>query len=144
MIGKQLSFFEYENSFLSEFVTPCIWNTKDFTTIYFYGYGINRRGQMRNLTTNKIIFGKRKDTAYVKTPYIRHGLYVDGKSYEVVLHRLVACTFIKCLDRETYNQVNHIDENKQNNHYTNLEWVTRSENIAAWWKNEDKNQLKLL
>ena len=71
----------------------------------------------------------------------KQGLLKKGKCgreyYRVVLnknkekkyfdvHRLVAISFIdnpfkkKC--------VNHIDENKTNNHYSNLEWVTHKEN----------------
>ncbi|MBO3062747.1 NUMOD4 domain-containing protein [Mammaliicoccus fleurettii] len=49
----------------------------------------------------------------------------EKKYFDV--HRLVAINFIdnpfkkKC--------VNHIDENKTNNHYSNLEWVTHKENV---------------
>ena len=43
------------------------------------------------------------------------------------VHRLVAWEF--CLDNRDINlDVNHIDGNKQNNHYTNLEWCNRSKN----------------
>lgn len=45
------------------------------------------------------------------------------------VHRLVAELFVDG-KTETRNEVNHIDGNKENNHYTNLEWVTRSEQIS--------------
>lgn len=133
---KQLSLFEYENNFLSEFILPCFWNCIDYTTIYLYGYVINRRGQIKNINTNK--FMKARGDIY-----LRINPTVDGKKYEIYLHRVVACTFLKCHDRESYCIVNHIDGNKKNNHYTNLEWCNQSQNILHWHK-EDKNQLKLL
>ena len=47
------------------------------------------------------------------------------KHYRLV-HRLVAFAFIPLVDGKTH--VNHIDGNKDNNHYLNLEWCTPAEN----------------
>lgn len=49
------------------------------------------------------------------------------KSYSV--HRLVAKHFIK--NPKNKREVNHLDENKLNNHVSNLKWVTSKEN-ANW------------
>ncbi len=42
-------------------------------------------------------------------------------------HRLVAEHWID--NPDNLEQVNHIDENTVNNHYTNLEWMSRQDNI---------------
>lgn len=50
----------------------------------------------------------------------------DGVRRDVVVHRLVASAFVPnpCGKPD----VNHKDFNKGNNHYKNLEWVTKKEN----------------
>ncbi|MGD2273203.1 HNH endonuclease [Bacillus wiedmannii] len=49
-----------------------------------------------------------------------------GKTKYLRVHRLVALAFIPNPSEKTY--VNHIDENRKNNHVNNLEWVTPKEN----------------
>ncbi len=59
--------------------------------------------------------------------YWYYQLLRKGKKYMIWNHREVAKNFIPNI----YNkpEVNHIDGNKGNNHYSNLEWCTRMENI---------------
>lgn len=54
-------------------------------------------------------------------------LFIDKKRKDLKVHRLVAINFIDNIDNKTF--VNHIDGNKSNNDYTNLEWCTHLENI---------------
>lgn len=63
---------------------------------------------------------------YVEPSLVRGYLqaYVRGKRYYI--HRLVAEYF--CEKIPSKNQVNHKDGCKTNNNWTNLEWVTTSEN----------------
>ena len=46
------------------------------------------------------------------------------------IHRLVALHFIPNPAPKIRTEVNHIDGNVLNPHYTNLEWMSRSENQA--------------
>ena len=51
-----------------------------------------------------------------------------NKKMEYV-HRLVALRYCINPKPEEYHEVNHIDGNKTNNHYTNIEWCSRAQNI---------------
>lgn len=53
-------------------------------------------------------------------------LHKNGVSKNLYIHRLVAQHFIKNPDKKPV--VNHKDGDKLNNHYSNLEWMTVSEN----------------
>ncbi len=57
---------------------------------------------------------------------------VDGKTKKrkmTLIHRLVAFLFVSGITNGK-NIVDHIDENKLNNYYKNLEWVTPRENTT--------------
>jgi hypothetical protein len=60
-----------------------------------------------------------------KYPMISLRLHKGCK--HLYIHRLIALHFIP--NPKFKPEVNHIDGNKRNYHYTNLEWVTHSENI---------------
>lgn len=51
------------------------------------------------------------------------------------IHRIVAEVFIP--NPENKPEVNHKDRNIKNNHYTNLEWVTRKENMEHMYSGKD-------
>lgn len=53
----------------------------------------------------------------------------DGKRHKsIFVHRLVALAFVKNENKDLFTVVNHIDENKENNASTNLEWCTQKMN----------------
>jgi hypothetical protein len=60
--------------------------------------------------------------------YLRFKLCRNGNQSTVKVHRLVAEYFVKNLDPVQFEQVNHKDGIKTNNHYSNLEWVNASSN----------------
>jgi hypothetical protein len=58
--------------------------------------------------------------------YHRLNLANKGKKQNFFVHRLVAVAFIPNPENKPF--VNHIDGDKFNNHYSNLEWVSSHEN----------------
>ena len=69
---------------------------------------------------------------YRKDGYLKCAIMQNGKTHYFLTHRLIALAF---LPREHESmEVNHIDGNKQNNAVSNLEWVTRSQNIVHAYK----------
>ena len=60
-----------------------------------------------------------------KYGYFRVSLSKEGKVKAISVHRIVAMTFIEGNQNLT---VNHKDGDKLNNHFSNLEFISRSEN----------------
>jgi hypothetical protein len=61
--------------------------------------------------------------------YLNASLRIDdGISKCFYVHRLVALAFLPNPEHKT--DVNHKDSDPSNNHVTNLEWVSRAENMA--------------
>jgi len=71
--------------------------------------------------------GRMMKSSMTSHGYMRVVIQVDGKQSMKHCHRLVAEAFIP--NPDNLPQVNHIDGNRLNNHVSNLEWCTPSENL---------------
>ena len=88
----------------------------------FPNYQVSNHGRIKSNMTGKILSGNAQK-------YVMYGLRKEygGSQCTRLGHRLVAQEFVK--GYELNFQVNHIDENKLNNYYKNLEWVSVSDNL---------------
>lgn len=91
-------------------------------------YKVNSFGDVINYKTGL----KRK--LQVKSPgYPTLILSKNGKNRRFRIYKLVAEAFIG--ERPKGFHINHIDGNKLNNHFSNLEYVTQSQNCKHAWDN---------
>lgn len=85
---------------------------------------VSRKGVVISIQTGEIIESKINKTQY---PSFNFYNSVLGKSVSIAVHRLVALAWIHNPNPLAW-QVNHIDGDKTNFHWGNLEWTTPSEN----------------
>lgn len=88
----------------------------------FEHYEVSNHGRIRNQhkTILKQFYKERGDAIIT--------LSKNGKRSTHRVARIVAQTFLE--EDKKRNEVNHIDGNPKNNHISNIEWVTRQENIT--------------
>jgi HNH endonuclease len=106
-------------------------------------YSITEDGQIWDHVKNRWLKPCQNNCGYIQYFLFNTILYTK-KWYKV--HRLVAFTYIG-IPPTLKHEINHIDANKGNNHYSNLEWVTHSENIRksfqeqgrkCYWKGKNR------
>nr|WP_302598403.1 NUMOD4 domain-containing protein [uncultured Cellulosilyticum sp.] len=100
----------------------------------FENYLVSNYGRILNLDTGRIL-KPRSNNGYQAVMLCK-----NGEEKQVFVHRLVAQAFIPNIENKP--QVNHIDENKANNHLSNLEWVTAKENINHGTRTERQAKAK--
>lgn len=83
-------------------------------------YQINEYGLIINR------YGHELSPHHDKDGYLRVDLYKDNHRKKFGVHQLVALNFVS--GQFPGAVVNHKDENKWNNHYSNLEWITSKQN----------------
>jgi hypothetical protein len=112
-----------------EFIENEIWKDVDG---YENSYQVSNYGRVKSLGNksnhkNPIIL---KQAIVMEYPCIT--LTKNSKAKMFKVHRLVASAF--CEKTDENHEVNHIDGNKENNFYKNLEWVSKSENMIHAFK----------
>lgn len=104
-------------------MSDIIWKKVTYPGVRKDYYLVSEYGQVMNAVTGKIL------SPYYHGGYYRVNIAAEGRSsrgYSVLIHRLVAWEFVP--NPNNYPIVDHIDGNKENTHYSNLEWVSYREN----------------
>lgn len=91
-------------------------------------YEISSHGRLKKKATGKILVLTDDSRGYPSATFID-----DDGPHTKTIHRVVAETFLP--NPEGKRTVNHKDGNKRNNHISNLEWNTMSENISHAYRN---------
>lgn len=83
-------------------------------------YWISNYGRIKNKT-------KIMKPMVATNGYLVACLWKNNKQSKILIHRLVAKIFIE--NPNNYEEVNHIDENKENNNVNNLQWCSHKYNM---------------
>lgn len=88
----------------------------------FPNYEVSNYGRIKNVLSGNILSPYKNENGYMIISL--HNGSGNNRKYRV--HRLVAEAFIP--NPNNYPIINHKDENKSNNHVSNLEWCNKSYN----------------
>lgn len=90
-------------------------------------YEVSNKGNVASLNYRKLNYRKELTPKKNNYGYLWVELRNNGKTKQMLIHRLVADAFIE--NKENYPVINHLDENPLNNCVDNLEWCTMSHNV---------------
>lgn len=102
----------------------------------FDNFYVNENGKIKNRKTGKTIKPYKGTGGYY---YIK--VSDNGTIKRIAVHRAVALCFVDGHSSER-NVVEHKDGNKENNHYTNLLWVTQKENLMLGYARRQDNAIR--
>lgn len=99
----------------------------------FDRYSVSDYGRVMNNQTGQVISQRLSRNGYLRVN-LRKGDVEYEKPTVIHVHRMVGLCFVDNPLKKP--QLNHIDGDKKNNHVSNLEWVTSSENINHAYDND--------
>ena len=113
---------------------------EEFKTVEgFDNYQISNFGRVYSQNQDRLLKPQKDAIGYYHVRLydpLREDYYKNGLKKPTLfkVHRLVALHFLDEPKDEKQININHIDEDKSNNHYENLEWCTQRQNMLHSWK----------
>lgn len=138
------SIHAHENGLISkrrptEFYTEDLPNEIWVEIENFPNYLISSHGRIRNQQTNRLL----KSSTVCGYQKIR--LSNNGEIQDFILHILMFKTFYPDLEIPDGYVIDHIDGNKDNNHYKNLRCISNSQNtLAAFYETKTNKTIKAI
>lgn len=96
---------------------------------------VNYREKISRKLSKRVYPGRVLKGALAESGYRFVSLKMNGSTQQIYIHRLVAFAFVDGYKEDLV--VNHKDENRLNNNYLNLEWVTQKYNANYGHRNEN-------
>ena len=90
-------------------------------------YLVSPYGEVYSIKSKRLLTPQLTEKGYLTVE-----LRKNRKRKVARVHRIVAEVFIA--NPDSLKEINHKDGNKQNNHISNLEWSTRSDNVKHAYK----------
>lgn len=105
-------------------------------------YEVSNTGLVRSLNYNHTGRAKILKLGNNGLGYLAVNLCKDGIHKRMLVHRLVAEAFVP--NPQNLETVNHRDEDKTNNNVSNLEWLSRTDNLAYSQPQQAERKVRML
>jgi hypothetical protein len=90
----------------------------------YSNYNVSNLGNIKNIKRNKVLSCNTDKDGYLRTNIVHD----NGRRIRIYVHIQVAYAFLG--KRLNNNEINHIDENKANACLSNLEYISKRENLT--------------
>lgn len=101
-------------------------------------YEVSESGHVRNMFTHKQVYEHETGSGGYLKITIKD---INGVTRHIKLHRLVAFMYLG--EPGENLEVDHINRNKRDNHFTNLRWCSHAQNMKYYKDFTPKTQLDL-
>lgn len=131
-----------------------LWMPLVYNGISYEGsYEVCNLGEIRSLDRYVMCYPKNRNphkhfkkgkilASHVVSGYKMTSISNESNEIHILIHRAVAESFVPNPNKEKFTEVNHIDENKLNNRWDNLEWCTKSYNQKYYIERHKEEKLK--